>query len=185
MNALHSLINNFYKLSNLDKVPNGEYGYHITYYKNLPSIINKGLTPQGGVGSLGVGGYAGHSKGNLFLTEESGISFWYNKMEDMAEHNSDNPFEDELVPIVLRFPWPKNLTWDEPGSTDSLNDAFMTSSHIDADYIELYDGSGWLPIEDYHFVDISEAFDIEEEFDENIEESIELYYFKTQNPLKP
>lgn len=168
-----------------DGNPDGNYAYHVTFFKNLSSIDQNGLGPQGGTPSLGIGGVAGHSKGNLFLTEEGGIDFWFQRMSEHAEHQSDNAFEDELVPVVLRFPWPSNIIEDEAGSQDANADAFMTQSNIDPDDIQIYNGSSWVDISEWHTLDMESAFEIEEYEDEFTGELENLYYLINDSPFLP
>lgn len=166
--------------------------YHVTYYKHLSSIASKGVTP--GVGSsIGQGaGYQGHSTSRVFLTEEAGVSFWYSKAEAFAEHNSDNPLEDELVPVVLRTNFNKSefeedgdtLTEDPQGTRDASATAYYTEGSIGSDELELWDGSSWVDLGDG--VDPELAMEFEENPDYSEEDPDEGWWgFKSDNPLIP
>jgi len=155
--------------------------YHVTYLRNLSSIAEDGLSPGGG-GAMGRGGYSGHSQGRLFMTEESGLFFWFGRMEEHAQDMSDDPLEDGYVPVVLRFPEPEGTEEDEPGTQDARAVSRFSGDGVDADDIELWDGSAWIPVHDWESLDPSVSFDSEED-----EDGEELHYFKDvrDNPLFP
>ena len=122
--------------------------YHITYFKNLSSIKNKGLVVGQGT-SIGQGaGYRTHSKGKIFLTKKDGISYWYGKAEDWANHNSDNLLDDGLIPIVLKITSKINdaLKIDLLGQRDAVSDAFYIEQKINPEDLEVWDGSKWIAI---------------------------------------
>jgi hypothetical protein len=169
--------------------------YHVTFFKNMPSIAAEGLKPGAG-SSIGQGaGYKDHSTGNVFLTEFNGVIFWYGKAEDWAEHSSDNVYEDELVPVVLRiFLDDESLSEDELGFKDSgYNEAFKTKQGIPPEHMEVWSGSKWIDVEDYNSIDILDALIVEEneesEEDEDSEEyqgsEDTLYWFNPEHPLMP
>jgi len=163
--------------------------YHITYYNRLENISKDGLK-TGARRSIGGASYDGHSAGNLFLTDRNGIKFWYNRAEAFAEHNSDNIYEDGYVPVVLKITKPvqdDELDIDDLGSRDSLSDAYKYQGNVEPEYIELWDGSTWISVEDWWDVDINQALNKTEEEDEDTGETIEYYHFKysNQNPLIP
>jgi len=162
--------------------------YHVTYLKNLSDIASSGLVPGSG-GSLGQGaGYQEHSSGKTFLTEESGVSFWYSKGEAWADHNSDNPYDDELIPVVLRTTFTQSeledadirLEADKLGSRDAAADAFYTEDTIVPNDLELWNGSSWVHV-DAH-VDPDIAMEYEEDPDDP---SDGWWVFRSDNPLMP
>lgn len=158
--------------------------YHITYFNNLPSVESMGLVPTHG-GALGRGGYAGHSTGRLFMTEKSGIPFWYDRMEQHAHDLSDNIYETGHVPVVMRFMAPKGMVVDEPGVQDSRNQSHYVSQEIPPDGIEIWNGREWEPIYNWETIDPLEALNID--YYEEDGEEIESYDFKidSKNPLIP
>ena len=129
----------------------GHYGYHATFLKNVDSIGSHGLRPSGG--SQFSGGYDGHSRGRVFLSDWSGVDFWLSKMENLAQHNSD--FKDigedaGWTPVALRVnvkEWAdqhlEDLEEDGPGSKDSYSGAFWTGEEIEPEFIEVWDGGKW------------------------------------------
>ncbi len=175
---LKQLTNIFLKSAQL----NFEYLYHVTYYNKLESISNNGLKVGSG-GSMGQGGNAYRSSGNLFLTELAGVDFWYDKAQDHAESFTDNILADEYIPVVLRLDiGDMNKDIDESGSKDSLHNAFIIKETVDPDYIEVYDGSSWVSLFNYQDIDLMQAIDI----DQDPDTGEELYYFKSYgNTLIP
>lgn len=129
-----------------------KYVYHATHFGNLDSIISSGLTPSTGSSGFG-GGYAGHSRGRIFVTEGDGVSYWFNKMENNAQHQSDFKEDEDAVewtPIALRISTKllskHTFHVDNPGSKDSYSDSFYTSQTIPAKAIEVWDGTAWVAI---------------------------------------
>lgn len=125
------------------------YGYHATFLGRLDGIARKGL--QRGGGSQFGGGYAGHSRGRIFLTEWSGVPYWMSKMEDIANHNSDwdSPESAAWMPVALRVDLgglAGRLGDDEIGSRDAMSKAWFIEEDIPSDLIEAWDGSRWVPV---------------------------------------
>ena len=161
--------------------------YHVTYFNRLDGISGAGLRP-GMARSIGAGGYDAHAKKGVFLTEDDGVNFWFNRAEQFADHNSDNPLEDGLVPVVLRIDpaafLEDDLLDDELGSKDSLSGAYIHPVGIEPDYIDVWDGSNWIPVDNYDSIDIEQSFDRESIEDEDGGDD-EYFMFKYDNPLKP
>jgi len=161
--------------------------YHVTYFNRLGGISEAGLRP-GMARSIGAGGYDAHSKKGVFLTEDDGVSFWFNRAEQFAEHNSDNPLEDGLVPVVLKIDpaafLEDDLFDDELGSKDAVAGAYIIPDGIDADYIDVWDGTNWIPVDEWDSIDIEQSFDKEEIEDEDGDDDA-YFMFKYDNPLLP
>lgn len=127
-----------------------EYGYHATFLHNLDGIASSGLLPSGG--SQFGGGYSGHSRGRVFLSDWRGVSFWMSKMEGIANHNSDFKTEDDFgwTPISLRVDiegLEGELSEDELGRRDSgQSAAWYVEETVDPDFIEVWNGSRWVPV---------------------------------------
>lgn len=119
--------------------------YHVTYANRLESIGAEGLDPDA-QGAIGQGpGYDKHSTGRVFLTDADGVFFWAQKAFDWAQHNSDDPVSEGLVPVVLRVEVEKNLlSIDELGAKDSRHDAFYTTELIEPDHVSVWDGEDWV-----------------------------------------
>jgi len=135
-----------------EAVPAGEYLYHATHLGKAEDIAEHGLVPSGG--SQFSGGYSAHSRGRVFLTDFDGLSYWMNKMEHIAENNSDFHDEDDVsewTPVALRVLLDDDFTYfvDELGNRDNLlGEAYYVKTPIPPDYIEIWDGSGWVEIVD-------------------------------------
>lgn len=162
---------------------NSEPLYHVTYLNRLDGISGAGL--RSGMGrSIGAPAYDAHAAKGVFLAEEDGVHFWFNRAEDFATHNSDNPLEDGLVPVVLRVN-PQGfsedeLADDELGSKDAMSDAYIHPG-IDPEHIDVWDGNSWIPVDDWDSIDPEQAFEMEED-----EETGENYaFFRDDNPLMP
>lgn len=114
--------------------------YHVTFLHSLDAIASKGLVP--GAGQTFGGGYAGHSRGRVFLTEWDGVRFWMDRYEQLAHHHTDNP-EEGWVPVALRIdtrgldPQP-----DEAGSRDAMADAYFVEGRVPAGSIDVWH-DGW------------------------------------------
>ena len=114
--------------------------YHVTFLHSLDSIASRGLRP--GAGQTFGGGYAGHSRGRVFLTEWDGVSFWMSKYEDMAHHHTDNP-EEGWVPVCLKVSTRGlDLEPDPAGSRDAYADSYFTTESISPRQIQVWHG-GW------------------------------------------
>jgi hypothetical protein len=151
-----------------------DYYYHITYVGSLPAIAAKGLRPGSGV-TFGKG-YTGHSAGKLFLADWDGVGFWVDRLGQMADNRSDNPVQDGLIPVVLRFPKDPSVTVDEdvPGTKDSSAGAWTTLQSIPASQLEVWDGAAWIPVTSVdHQALIDEAY---EAADKEVEDDEELVY---------
>lgn len=121
--------------------------YHVTYLNNLESIQTSGLVSGDGQTFTT---YQYHSTGRVFITEESGISFWHSRYEDWANNKSDNSVEEGYIPVVLRFNLPdvENLTVDEVGTKDAFADSFyVEDGYIPPEDLEVYDGSTWVSLQ--------------------------------------
>ncbi len=188
--------------------------YHVTYASRLPDITEEGLRPNA-PRSIGVGDmYDAHTKNRVFLTEGDGVYFWHNRAEDFAEHASDNPLEDGLVPVVLRvdpdcIDYANELVSDELGTRDASADAFFIQAPMEpigSDCLEVFDGEEWVPLGTEN-LDLESAFDVEEpdppdcdddcaeddvecqeEYERCMEEAATaepLYSFKFRSPFMP
>ncbi len=118
--------------------------YHVTYIHALPSIQRHGLVPGAGQ-NFGMG-YEAYSRGNVFLTDEDGISFWASRLEDQANANTDNP-EEGWVPVVLLVP-AVPVTSDREGTRDAGAEAWKTREKIPAEDILVWDGDEWEDLDD-------------------------------------
>ena len=155
----------------LNARPDGDFAYHITYLRNVPSIAKNGLLANS-VTSLGKGGHLEYSRDKIFLTEESGIPFWFQRMEEHAENDFDDILTAKAIPVVLRFAWPNQIEWDERGSEDNVHgDSFYTPNTIDVNNIEIFNNS-WVPVSQWVAINPKLALD-------------EEGYFLSPSPFQP
>lgn len=129
-----------------------KYLYHVTFLKDLDSIISAGLGFGGRTGDF----YADRSQDKLFFTDFSGVSYWMGKLEDRANAETDTP-EEGWVPVVLRIDdayfWNDiDLVEDELGSRDAMAPAVYVEpsdyfKEIAAPEMEIWDGSAWVPLD--------------------------------------
>jgi hypothetical protein len=183
MNILSLKCNNFFKLAN--SIFDDKFLYHVTYYKNLSNISKNGLVPGSGQ-LLGHGGNKGRSIGKIFLTDKQGITHWYSKIADMAEYQSDNLLEDEVVPVVLRIIKSNDDIEDLSAEQAGLHNEYQRSEIIEPEDIEVFDGKNWIPIENYESIDIEQALTKEKADEDDLDKEF-YYYFKyiNQNKLVP
>ena len=129
-----------------------KYVYHATHLGKMNSIAEDGLVPSGG---SHFGGYDFHSRGRVFFSGKTGVPYWFNKMEQVAEHSSDfNSSEDASywTPVVLRVSTrkPRNSYYkDELGERDSLRPAFFLAGFgVSPRNMDIWDGESWVNVED-------------------------------------
>lgn len=160
--------------------------YHVTYRARLEGISKHGLTP-GHPRAIGTSVYDSHRKGRVFLSEGDGIRFWFGRAEDFANHATDTPLEDLLVPVVLYVTDVDEalLFPDEIGTKDSgYNEAFAYAGTVSAEDLLVWDGQDWIPVGDWQDIDPEASFDQDQDEDED-GEIVEFHTFKLDNPLLP
>jgi hypothetical protein len=166
--------------------------FHVTYWNRLASIARHGLKPNSRR-SIGAASYDGHAAGKVFFTVGDGVPFWHGRAEAFAEHHSDNPMTDELVPVVLRLKQEgvPDVEPDEPGTRDSgYYPAWMLRRTVKPEQLEFYAGdSGWFPMIDWEpdLMDpIESAFNIETEDEVDDDgEPVQFATFKNESPFNP
>lgn len=128
-------------------IPQAEdnYLYHCTFLKNIESIQTNGLMPSSG--SNYGGGYHFNSVGRICFSEWDGVSYWFNKMEMLANHHTDNP-EEGWIGVTLRIDadYLDDYEVDEPGVRDSRNAAFCYLEMIEPDLLEIWNGNQWVEL---------------------------------------
>lgn len=120
------------------------YLYHVTFIRNLPSIKRVGLVVSGGSSNFS-SSYRSHSRDRIFWTSWEGVFYWLSKMEDSANHKSDDPIDDGMIPVVLKVKRRvlADLFADEIGSKDARNDAYYSEDTVPAKVIKFWDGEDW------------------------------------------
>lgn len=71
--------------------------YHCTYARNLAAIAKRGLRPS--ATPVLQRAAPGNLRG-VYLSDADGVPFWFRKLIDWASHDSDNPVEDGMIPVV-------------------------------------------------------------------------------------
>jgi hypothetical protein len=117
-----------------------KYWYHITYAKNMPSIAWKGLI-RNARPNWSHGGYDIHSKEGIYVTIPQLISYWIEKFQNLAEHNSDNILQDKLIPIILRFKLHEEKL--KPDQLGNPEDRAYQAQRIKPERIEMWTGRSW------------------------------------------
>jgi hypothetical protein len=129
-----------------------DYIYHITYLRNLESISEKGLVPEG--------------DDSGFFTEFKGVGFWYEELELRASamsYRAGRSLDDGGVPVVLGVStsmldryflnddgeYDKDyISYDPYGSEDADADAYFISATVPcACMFYVYDGEEWVGLD--------------------------------------
>lgn len=116
--------------------------YHVTYDGRLQGIEDEGLRP-GRPPAIGGASYEAHRQGAIFLTEESGVPYWYARAEQWAHHSSDNALEDGLIPVVLRVRLRRKCEVDGLGTKDAGHEAYKCFETIPPKRIQVWNGEAW------------------------------------------
>lgn len=114
--------------------------YHCTYARNLPAIAKRGLRPS--ATPVLMRAAPGNLRG-VYLSDADGVPFWFSRLINWAEHDSDNPVEDGMVPVVLRVTTACDTVEDVSGSRDSGSEAVVCSRPIAPGAIRVWNGSSW------------------------------------------
>ncbi len=117
--------------------------YHTTYARNLPSIAKHGLRPAAKAALMRAA--PGNIRG-VYLSSAEGVPFWFRKLVDWAQHDSDDPVGDGMVPVVLRVTTTCDTVEDTVGSRDAMSDAVVCSRPIVPGAIRVWDGERWVPL---------------------------------------
>ncbi len=134
-----------------------DYLYHATHLGKIDDIVASERLTLGGQSQFS-GGYDFHTRNRVFFTEYDGLRFWMNRMDLLGQHNSDYDSEDEAIywtPVALRIMadgvydsgvdfYPDTLGTKDAGG----NDAYYADKPIEIDWIEIWDGKGWVELID-------------------------------------
>lgn len=158
-----------------------DYLYHVTWYRSLEGLAEDGLQPRSG--GLGIGAYEGHSSGRVFLTGPGSVRHWFSRVEDHAQGRSDNVLEDGYIPVVLRVPEPEDISDDDVAQSETIaaSESYYVEDGFEPDRIEVWNGSAWIPVQDWDSIDPSDGVDIETDEDGGED----LHYLKDPSPFLP
>jgi len=111
-------------------------------------------------------GAAGAPAG-VYLTEYDGVPFWLGRLEDWSNNDSDNPFEEELVPVVLKVHTLCKVTEDPHGTRDAGGDAAVICPRpIQPGAIRVWNGKKWVKLDEDIDLSLGVAWVEDEDFDE-------------------
>lgn len=120
--------------------------YHVAPLKDLQSIVDEGLQPGRG-GKFGMS-YGRHSRGKIFFTCARGARFWWDRIAAALEQQTDNP-QDGWIPVMLRMDADEeDFAVDVPGTTDAKAPAVYDDSAVPPEFLEVWDGSEWVPLDE-------------------------------------
>lgn len=114
----------------------------------MTQIKRDGLRPRQGAGLFEHGGYAQHSQGKVFLSNNFGAAKqWQSKVEDQLEHYYDSP--KKQVAVMLRISSRETMV-DELGDRD-VGGSRYTRTLIPPSDIEFFDKATqrWKPVKDF------------------------------------
>ena len=117
--------------------------YHCTYAKSLPAIARHGLRP--GLKPALMRAAPGNHRG-VYLSDWRGAAFWFQRLVDWAQNDSDNPVEDGLVPVVLKVVTLCDVMDDETGTRDSASTAVICPRPIVPGGLRVWDGNSWVRV---------------------------------------
>jgi hypothetical protein len=136
--------------------------FHVTMAGRAKNIAKNGLRCNS-KRSIGAPSLDGNCKGRIFLTDVSGLDFWFDRAELFARDNADDFLEEGWVPFVLQVNVDGlTLERDIHGSTDSRHSAMFAADDISPDRIRAWDGSGWILCSEIQNIDFSQAIDDDE-----------------------
>ncbi len=121
------------------------YLYHVTPLPLVKLVSIEGLLPRRG-GTLDTG-----TEGRVCLTIWEGVGHWYMKLCDR---------EGAPVPVVLRAKESdlEELWEDAPGKETSGALCWESQEPIDPEFLEVWNGDAWLPIEEWPTLDRSRTY---------------------------
>lgn len=126
------------------------YAYHITYLKNIDDIAQTQLRARGGFSAWRKPHLNQHSeKGIFFCRDKRCILRWIEEMAEQAYNLSDNPIDDQLIPIILRFNVNRNsINPDKLANAEHLTKQnFYTTKQINPIGIQMWNGYEWTDLD--------------------------------------
>lgn len=117
--------------------------YHVTFVASLPDIAARGLLPGRRPRLMT---RVGRNLRGVYLTDASGLLFWFGRMEEFSHAESDNPEEDGLVPVVLRVETTCPVVEDVLGSEHARAAAVVCPRPIAPGAIRVWNGSSWVAV---------------------------------------
>jgi hypothetical protein len=138
--------------------------FHCTYVKNLAEIAKRGLRP--GLAPNLVRAAPGNLRG-VYLSDLAGVRCWYQRLVEHAQHDSDTPVEDGLVPVVLEVRTVCDVVTDERGTRDSLALAVVCPRPIVPGALKVWTGQRWSGTADHdELVQAGTRWEVDEDHEE-------------------
>lgn len=137
--------------------------YHVTYLVNINNIAETGLQPRGGVSPWQKPHLNQHSTKGVFYCKDAGcVHHWIDEMAEQAYSLSDNPTEDMLIPVVLKFNInPKSTQPDDIANAEMFSKGnYFSKRNINGAGIQVWNGRQWTTDLDAHSVDIHNFVDM-------------------------
>lgn len=156
--------------------------FHVTTYDRLPDIAEDGLVPGRGRG-IGSAAYDAHRKGHVFLADADDLDRWHSLAERWAEYATDKPCEEDIIPVVLRVAIDEDaLEVDDVARREGAYGSWKYKGDIEPEYLEVFTGTEFVPVEDWGTFDPTDACEWVEE--EDLEEG-GFYQFNMEAVLLP
>jgi hypothetical protein len=156
--------------------------FHVTTYDRLPDIAEDGLMPDRGRG-IGSAAYDAHRKGYVFLADADDLDRWHSLAERWAEYATDKPCDEDIIPVVLRVAIDEEaVEIDDVARAEGSYGAWKYKGEIEPEYLEVFTGAEFVPIEDWDTFDPMDACEWVDEPD--LEEG-GFYQFKMESVLLP
>ena len=137
--------------------------YHATYAKRLRNIARLGLQPKKKRSLLRAA--PGNVEG-IYLTEYDGLPFWMSRLEEWADHDSDHPVEDGLVPVALKVFTLCKTKIDPYGSRDAMYRAVTCPHWIQPGALRVWNGKKWAKLDDEFDISQGAQWEEDEDFEE-------------------
>lgn len=122
--------------------------FHSAPAHALVKIKREGLKPRKGAGLYQHGGYAEHSQGKVFLSDNfDAAKAWHGKVEDQLFDQHDDPKKHDAVMLRVKH---RETQKDEVGDAD-VRGSRETRSHIPASEIEFFHArdKAWKPVSEW------------------------------------
>jgi len=141
------------------------YLYHVTYFRNIPSIATDGLVRSSGL-RTNFADKSAWCEGKVFLTTHDGVGYWYNIFENLASHYADSPLDEGFVPVVLKILVEKDdldLHDDREAANVAQGEHYFIEEDFEPEDLEVWDGYAWVALDEAR-IDPTLAFTFEDPF---------------------
>lgn len=118
--------------------------YHVTYLTNVDDIGRAGLVPAGGLSPWRKPHLQQHSTKGIFYCQDAHcVKYWIDMMAEQSFNLSDDPIEDKLIPIILRFHSNRNASRPDKLGNAETQGNYYTLKQIKNPGIEMWNGEQW------------------------------------------